>query len=127
MPLVRIDLRRGKTPDYRAAVGDVVYDAMVETLGVPVDDRFMVVAEHDDGLVIHPTYLGIERSDDALMIQITLNVGRTVQQKRAFYAAVARGLHERVQLRQEDVVVSLVEAEKENWSFGNGEAQYAMP
>ncbi len=127
MPLVRIDLTRGKTADYRSAVGDVIYNAMIETLNVPQDDRFQV-AEHDaSDLVIDPNYLGIARSADCVVIQVTLNEGRTVEKKRAFYKAVADGLHARLHLRREDVFMNLVEVKKEDWSFGNGEAQYAQP
>jgi len=126
MPLVRIDLPAGKSAEYHAAVGDVVYVAMVETMNVPKDDRFQIIAEHTPtDLVIDPTYLGINRSKDAIIIQVTLNEGRTVELKKAFYKAVADGLHRRVGLRREDVFIGLVEVKKENWSFGNGEAQYA--
>ena len=126
MPLVRIDLPTGSPPTYGSDIGDIVYDAMIATLNVPIDDRFMVISEHErTNLVIDRSYLGIERTDAAIIIQITLNEGRTLEVKRAFYAAVADGLHERVGLRREDVVIGLVEVNKENWSFGNGEAQYA--
>jgi 4-oxalocrotonate tautomerase len=126
MPLVRIDLAAGKSANYRSTVGAVVYDAMIETLNVPKDDRFQIIAEHSaETFVIDPAYLGIQRTRDCIVIQVTLNDGRTVEQKRAFYKAVADGLHQRLKLRREDVVISLVEVRKENWSFGNGEAQYA--
>jgi 4-oxalocrotonate tautomerase len=126
MPLVRIDLPAGKPADYHRGVADVVYDAMVRALNVPKGDRFQIVTEHSrTGLFIDPDYLGIRRSADALLIQLTINEGRTVEVKKAFYKAVADGLHERIGLRREDVVISLVEVKKENWSFGNGLAQYA--
>ena len=126
MPLARIDLPIGKPPEYRRGVADVVYDAMVATLNAPKDDRFQVISEHTgDTLLIDPAYLGIERSADALIVQLTLNEGRTVEVKKAFYKAVADGLYERAGLRREDVFISLVEVKKENWSFGNGIAQYA--
>jgi len=126
MPLVRIDLARGKTEHYRRTVGDVVYDAMIATLNVPANDRFQIIAEHSDSdFIIDKTYLGVERTDDVIVIQVTLSAGRSVELKRAFYKAVADGLHERLQLRREDVFINLVETAKENWSFGNGEAQYA--
>lgn len=126
MPLVRIDLVDGKPPEYRIGIGAVVYDAMIETLEVPADDRFQVITEHPrDGVVVDPGYLGIARTEDCVLIQVTLNDGRTVDVKRAFYRAVADCLHERLGLRREDVFISLVEVRKENWSFGNGEAQYA--
>jgi len=126
VPLVRVDLVSGKPADYRSEIGAVIYDAMIETLGVPADDRFQVITEHPrENLVADPGYLGIIRTEDCVLIQVTLNAGRTVEVKRAFYRAVADGLHQRLGLRREDVFISLVEVPKENWSFGNGEAQYA--
>jgi len=126
MPLARIDLPAGKPAGYGRAVADVVYEAMIATLNAPKDDRFQIIAEHGrDALIIDPNYLGIARSADALIIQLTLNEGRTVEAKKAFYKAVADGLNARLGLRREDVVINLVEVKKENWSFGNGVAQYA--
>ena len=126
MPLARIDLVRGKSPEYRHTLGEVVYDAMMQTLNVPKDDRFQILSEHaQENLTIDPNYLGINRSVDCVVIQVTLSEGRTVEQKRAFYKAVADGLHRRLKLRPQDVFINLVEVKKENWSFGNGEAQCA--
>ena len=128
MPLVRIDLLEGKPPEYRAQVGQVVYQAMLDVLNVPKNDRFQVITEHSKtGLVFDREYLGIHRSDDFIFLQITLNTGRTVEMKQRFYRAVADGLHEALKLRREDVLINLVEVPKENWSFGNGEAQYVTP
>ncbi len=126
MPLARIDVPVGQSADYRSVVGDVVYKAMISTLNAPKNDRFQIIAEHPSGgLVIDPTYLGIQRTERAIIIQVTLNEGRTVDMKRAFYKAVADGLYERLGQRREDVIINLIEVKKENWSFGNGEAQYA--
>lgn len=125
MPLVRIDLRKGKDAAYRQAIGSVVYEALV-SVGVPVNDRFQVISEHEaDDFLFDPGYLGIARTDDLVIIQITWNEGRNLDQKRALYKAIADGLHTAVGLRREDVFINLVEVKKENWSFGNGEAQYA--
>lgn len=126
MPLARIDVPRGRTAAFRRTVGDVVYESMLDTLKVPANDRFQVIAEHDaQDLILDANYLGIQRSQSCIVIQLTLNEGRTVEQKRAFYQAVATGLQQRAGMRREDVIISLVEVRKENWSFGNGEAQYA--
>ena len=125
MPLARIDLIEGKPADYRRTIGEVVYEAMIDTLKVPKDDRFQVVNEHPaENFVADENYLGIRRTADCVLIQFTLNAGRTVDVKKAFYKAVADGLNERLGLRREDVFISLVEVSKEDWSFGNGEAQY---
>ena len=126
MPLVRIDLPKGKAPADRRIIADVIYDAMIATLNVPQNDRFQIISERErDDLIIDPTYLDIQRSPDAIIIQITLNEGRSVELKKAFFEAVANGLHDRAAMRREDVFISLIEVKKENWSFGNGVAQYA--
>jgi len=126
MPFVRIDLIEGKSADYRKTIGDVIYDAMRSTIDVPENDRFQVIAEHKlENFIYDPTYLGVSRTNDCVFIQITLNTGRTIEKKRAFYKAIADGLHERLSLRREDVFINLVEVGKENWSFGNGLAQYS--
>jgi 4-oxalocrotonate tautomerase len=128
MPLVRIDLVEGKPDGYRTAIGEVIYQAMRATLNVPENDRFQVFTERPaTAMVVDPTYLGIQRSADCVIVQVTLNEGRTPEMKQAFYRAVADALHAAVGLRREDVFINLVEVRKENWSFGNGEAQYAEP
>lgn len=126
MPLVRISVREGKSPKYCAAIAEGIHRAMVDTINVPAADRFQIVSEHrPDALLYDPGYLGIDRTDGIVVVQITLNAGRTVEQKRALYRRVAENLVRDPGVRREDVFVNLVEVAKENWSFGNGEAQYA--
>ena len=126
MPFARIDIVRGKSEDYKRMIGNVVYEAMIDTLKAPVNDRFQVISEFPpEGHIADNSYLGITRTQDCIFIQLTLNVGRTTEQKKDFYRAVANGLHLRLGMRREDVFINLVEVSKENWSFGNGEAQYA--
>lgn len=128
MPLVRISFLQGKPKGFGKQVGALVYRTMVDTLNVPPKDNFQLITAHDvDGLVYDPTYLDIARTDGVVIIQITLNEGRTVGLKKAFYRTLAQRLHEELGVRREDVFVSLVEVKKENWSFGNGVAQYAEP
>jgi len=125
MPLVRIDLLKGKPREYRAEVGEIVYQCLMDNFGVPLNDKFQVIAEHaEDELIFDRNYLGISRTNDCIFIQITMSSGRTVEKKQAFYKAVADRLHEKLKLRREAVFVKLVEVGKENWSFGNGIAQY---
>jgi 4-oxalocrotonate tautomerase len=126
MPLVRVSLREGQSPSYLSAIGESIHQAMLETIHVPKEDRFQIITEHPaEGVVYDPTYLGIGRTDQIVLIQITLNLGRTVDQKRALYNAIADRLARDPGIRKEDVFVNLVEVPKENWSFGNGEASYA--
>lgn len=126
MPLAHISLRTGKTETYRQAIFDGVYRAMRETFNVPEDDQFMAMTEHDAANFRYgASYLGVARSDDLVFIQITANNTRTVDQKKALFRRIAELLSESPGIRPEDVFVSLVEVEKENWSLGNGVAQYA--
>jgi 4-oxalocrotonate tautomerase len=126
MPLVRVSLRQGKSADYKKAIGDGVYRAMLETFAVPKEDHFIVVSEHSESeFQFSRTYLDIARSDDLVIIQITANATRTVDQKKALFARIADLLAQDPGLRKEDMFINLVEVAKENWSFGNGIAQYA--
>ncbi|HEV7600521.1 MAG TPA: tautomerase family protein [Bradyrhizobium sp.] len=126
MPLVRVSLRKGKPDDYKRAIGDGVYKAMREVFNVPDGDRFVVVPEHSESeFQFSKTYLDIVRSDDLVIIQITANNTRTVEQKQALFAGIADLLSVNPGLRKQDVFISVLDVPKENWSFGNGVAQYA--
>ena len=125
MPLVRIDLRTGKSPEYRKALGDGVHRAMIDALAIPPDDRFQVITEHPaEGLVYDAHYLGIARTDNVVFVQITLSAGRKPQQKRKLFKRMAEILAESPGLKPQELVINLVEVVWENWSFGNGDAQY---
>ena len=126
MPLVRIDVLEGRTGPELEAIGDGVHRALVEAIGIPPLDRFQVISQHPPGrLVFDPQYLDIARTSGVVFVQITFSAGRTLEQKRSLYAAIARNLASDAGVRPEDVFVNLVEVGKENWSFGNGVAQYA--
>ncbi len=126
MPLVRISLMQGKPDGFGKKIGEIVYRAMTETLNVPARDNFQIITEHDrNSLIYDPAYLDIPRTDGVVFIQITLNEGRTTELKKAFYRMTADRLNRELGIRPEDVLISLVEVKKENWSFGNGIAQYA--
>ena len=127
MPLTRISLRAGKSVEYRKALTEGIQRALVEHCKVPPDDIFMLITEHDEGnFVFDRHYLGVERSDDLVIVQITFNNTRTIEQKKAFYRQVVDNLAESPGVRREDVLINLVEVVKENWSFGNGVAHYAL-
>ena len=126
MPLVQVSLRRGKPAAYHQAIFDGVHRAMRETFNVPEDDRFMTLTEHDASTFsVSPTYFGIARSDDVVIIQITANNTRDLGQKQALYRRIVELLGDKPGIRPEDVFINLVEVLPENWSFGHGLAQYA--
>lgn len=124
MPLVRIDLLRGTSQEYRNKISEGVHQAMVETLAVPEGDRFQVVTEHPPGeMVFSRNYLGIAHSEKIVFVQVTLSTGRKPQQKRKLYKRIVELLSV-AGVPREDVIINLVEVAWENWSFGNGEAPY---
>ena len=128
MPLVRITLAQGTGADHRRAIADGVHEALVETAAVPPDDRFQSVHEvAPSDLHWSASYLGLERTSAVVFIQIVLNVGRTVEVKKALYARIAENLLASPGLRKEDVLVNLVEVPRENWSFGGGVMSYPPP
>ncbi len=127
MPLVHISLRKGKPHSFGRKAGELIYQAMLDTINVPKNDHFQIITEHDaDSLIYDPGYLDIRRTDGIIVIQITLNEGRTTEAKKALYKTIAERLHTELGVRMEDVLINLVEVKKENWSFGNGIAQYAQ-
>jgi phenylpyruvate tautomerase PptA (4-oxalocrotonate tautomerase family) len=125
MPLIRVSLRRGKPAAYRRAILDGIYHAMRATFDVPEDDRFMVVTEHDEADFSYSAgYLGIARSDDLVIIQLTVSNTRNVATKQALYRQIVANLTADPGLRPEDIFINLVEVLPENWSFGHGVTQY---
>lgn len=125
MPLVRITLRKGHSAEFLRDASNAVHDALVATASVPADDKFHIIDEVEaDRLIAHPSYGGVTRGEGLMIIQITLNAGRTLDVKRALYADIARRLQESVDVRPDDVLINLVEVTKENWSFGGGSMTY---
>lgn len=128
MPLVRISLAAGTTPEYRRALADGVHQALVETASVPSDDRFQIIEELAPGsLVYDPAYLGFARGPKLIVVQIFLNAGRTVEVKQRLYASIAEKLGRAPGLRGDDLLVNLVDVARENWSFGGGRMSYPPP
>ncbi|MCR9213717.1 MAG: tautomerase family protein [Proteobacteria bacterium] len=126
MPMTRISLRRGKSPDFHKTLMDQIYHAMRESISIPENDRFATITEHDEsGFNTSGDYGGIARTDDLVMIQIILNKGRSVEQKKSLYAAIVDRLTDSPGLQREDILINLVEVATEDWSLGNGEATYA--
>ena len=122
MPFARIDLIKGKSPDYRATVADVVYEGIVGVLKAPDGDRFIVVGEHaPENLIYDPRFLGMERSPDFILIQVTSTVGNNKEAKLAFFRLIADELKSKLGVRPDDVMINLVFVQREDWSFGNGD------
>jgi 4-oxalocrotonate tautomerase len=125
MPLVQFYVRRGKSPEFIRSMADAVHQALMAEANVPADDQFQIVHQLDsDAIIANPTYGGVSRSEALIVIQITLNAGRTVDVKKALYAAIASRLQADLGVRPDDILVSLVQVTREDWSFGGGRATY---
>lgn len=128
MPVTRIAIRDGKTPEYKRALMDEIYEAMRETVAIKDGDRFMAITEHASDAFAYGAFLGIERSDDLVQIQVFWAPGKSTEAKLAMYRRIVERLAEQPGVRPEDVLICVTETAAENWSFGNGEAQfYARP
>ena len=126
MPFVRIYLPQGQSTDVKQQVSGSIHRALVETFNVPEDDRFQVISEHRaDELICTPAYLGIPHSDKLVFVQITCSEGRSDAAKQALFRRIAELIAAGGVIAMADVIINLVEVKKENWSFGNGMAQYA--
>jgi len=123
MPLTRISLVRGKSPEYLRALSDSLHRALVEAFEVPPDDRFQIIHQHEPGeLVFDLHYLGGPRSDDFVLFQITVGRPRSTATKAAFYRRLVEGLAEVPGLRPEDVMVVISTTQLDDWSFAGGVA-----
>ncbi|MCU1350423.1 MAG: 4-oxalocrotonate tautomerase [Acidobacteria bacterium] len=126
MPFVKIYLRKGKPPEYLAAISDSVHQALVAQASVPADDLFHVIQELDAHCIVaDPTYGRVNRSQELIIVEIVLNTGRTVEIKKNLYADIVERLGRAIGVRPDDVLIALIEVTKENWSFGGGRATYA--
>jgi 4-oxalocrotonate tautomerase len=124
MPVTRIAIREGKNPQYKQALMDEIYEAMRETVAIKDGDRFMAITEHGEHEFAYGAFLGIDRSDDLVQIQVFWAPGKTVEAKLAMYQRIIERLGSNPGVRPEDVLISVVETPAENWSFGNGETQF---
>jgi 4-oxalocrotonate tautomerase len=127
VPLARIALSKDAPPERARVVSEAIYQAMVEIANVPVHDKFQVITRHAADEIIYPEegYLGLSYTRDLIIIQITWVSGRSVDVKKKFYRRIADEIHEKANVRKEDIWINLVDTNREDWSFGNGEMQYA--
>jgi len=127
VPLVRINLSKSASAETIRTVSEVVYDAMINVASVPANDKFQIITRHADDELVYPAdgYLGVTYTPGIVFIQVTWNAGRTIEVKKAFYKAVAEGISKKTEVRIQDVFISLIDVAREDWSFGNGEMQYA--
>jgi phenylpyruvate tautomerase PptA (4-oxalocrotonate tautomerase family) len=120
-------LSKEASPEQVSAISEVIYEAMTAVAKVPAHDKFQIITRHAADELVYPAegYLGVDYTPGIVFIQVTWNAGRSVETKKAFYKAVAEGVHRKAGVRLQDVWISLIDVQREDWSFGNGEMQYA--
>lgn len=124
MPLLNIDMLRGKTPAENKKVLDAIHAAVVEAFEVPERDRYQILNLHDQAeMILLDTGLGFDRTEKQLVIRVT-SKKRTEKQKQLFYKRVTERLLDECQIEPRDVMISIVENGDADWSFGYGEAQF---
>ncbi|WP_328550779.1 MULTISPECIES: tautomerase family protein [unclassified Streptomyces] len=125
MPFVRIDAL-GADGDRLDALGRAVHEALVETIGIPPNDRFQVLVGHDgvNSTLRYGDYLGVHRDDGIVYVAITMRTGRTPAQKQALYRRIAELAHAHAETEPRNVFVTVTESESPDWSLGHGMAQY---
>jgi 4-oxalocrotonate tautomerase len=127
MPLARIDISKSASDELIGIVSEAVYRAMVEVANVPAHDKFQVINRHAADEMIYPQegYLGLNYTPGLIIIQVTWVGGRSTDVKKKFYRQIADEIHEKGGVRKQDVWINLVDTAREDWSFGDGEMQYA--
>lgn len=124
MPLIKIDMIKGREKAEIKEILDISYRVILETFGAPEGDRYQIVNQHEDyEMQILDTGLGVERTENVLVFTIVTRP-RTQSEKTNFYQKLADTLHEHTDIRKEDIMISLVENTDEDWSFFNGKAQF---
>lgn len=127
MPLTRVSMIKSRSLEAKNEIRDIIGQVIVDHLKVPSDDRFLIIEELEkENFNFHPTCLEIERSDELLIVQIFLNIGRPTEMKKEFYKELSKQLHQSANVRTEDLFINLIEVTQDNWSYGDGIAQFAL-
>jgi Tautomerase enzyme len=124
MPLLRFDLIEGRSPEELKSLLDAAHRAMLAAFKVPERDRYQIVTEHKPGhMIMQDTGLGFERTDKAVLLQV-VSRPRGREKKELFYRLLVEELEKSCGIAPSDVMVSVVENDDEDWSFGLGRAQF---
>ncbi|MEV7321962.1 tautomerase family protein [Streptomyces sp. NPDC093970] len=127
MPVFNAHVPAGRySPDQKRALADALNQSLVEGLGIPEGDRFIMISEHGENeLYLDPAFMGMRRGDDAMIITLLLGAHRPLENKRAVAAAINRLVVEALGISPDDVFIALIPVPNENFSFGRGELQLA--
>ncbi|MGU7768669.1 tautomerase family protein [Burkholderia sp. MR1-5-21] len=127
MPVFHAHIPKGRfSREQKIAMGNALNQSLVESLNIPKEDRFVILSEHgEDELFIHPTFMDMNRTPNAMIVTVLIGAHRPTSDKKALLAAIPRILERDVGISQDDVFIALVPVPNENFSFGRGIAQLA--
>ena len=114
MPLIRVDIVKGKSPEYKKILLDCIHEGMMETLGIEDWDRFQRIIETDKEDFEIPS----GKTENFTIIEITMFQGRSKEQKRALIEIITKKLGERLEIIPTDVFIIINEPPNENWGLG---------
>jgi 4-oxalocrotonate tautomerase len=127
MPLVRIDVPVSTSAQEVVSISDAIHRAMVDTFNVPLEDRFQTITRRArDELICTTEFLDVKHTNEVIFVQITCAPGRSIDTKKLLYKKIAQQIAAVSHFSFSDVIINLVESSRENWSFGNGIAQYSQ-
>lgn len=123
MPLININLIAGKPESYLKKLGDCIHQTLIETWGIPDDDRFHIIHEHKkQHFQINKVMWGTNRTDDLILLHI-VSSPRTKHMKTSFYKKLSERLAQAINLSGDDLFINIVTSQPEDWSFANGATQ----
>ncbi|MDV5139750.1 tautomerase family protein [Chimaeribacter arupi] len=124
MPLLMFDVLEGRSEAETKTMLDAAHRAVLTAFKVPARDRYQIVHENKAyQMVIQDTGLGIERTEKVVVLRVFTSP-RSPEQKALFLTELCRELHEHCGILPSDVMVSFINNDRSDWSFGNGVAQY---
>ncbi|MBO0412147.1 tautomerase family protein [Enterococcus hulanensis] len=124
MPLMKIDMIKGRNEDEIKEILDISYQVMLEAFHAPEGDRYQIVNQHEPfEMQILDTGLGFERTNQVIVFSLTTRP-RTSEEKQNFYSQLVKELEDQLGIKPEDVMINLTVNSDEDWSFGFGRAQF---
>lgn len=121
MPFVRTAIPYGTEQSRKLQIVQGIHEALVQGIGMPKDELFNLVTEYADGEFFYDrSFNGIARSENLIVVEITMRRGRSDAMKRDLYAAIARNLAANAAVSPKDVFIFMHENDYSDWSVGNG-------
>ncbi len=114
MPIVKVEMLKGKSPEYKKTVLDCIHSGLVDSIDIEDWDRFQRINEYDKADFEMPSF----KSDDFMIIELTLFPGRTKEQKKKAIERITENLKNSLSVDPSDVFMIIQEPPLENWGIG---------